>query len=533
MAAARRHISPFGMNKLLALLTLFLPLNLLGEEIILPKLNSLEVSSGARTPVYRSGSVSIRGLSVARQEALAKDLNKWIGTPLTTTTLDSLTEAILQHYEDNDRPMNDITVPPQDGHEGKLVINVTEGRVGSVGVSRTKYFNNNLLRNSVDLQQGELLQSSSINAHVDWLSRNPFRNASLLVSHGENVSADLLLEIKETEPWQFYTEYKNSGVEEVGRNRWSVGFIWGNAFDLDQLLSYRLITGDSIDDFTAHSFSWEIPLHQNHSWINFSAGYADVSARDEFAGVATKSDSTSWQATLTYGTTLPRVGDWKQEARLGLEVKRADNFVLFGETTIPDSTIDIVQLRADWPARGSLWGGKAQTTASVIFSPGNIGSGNSEEAFAAYRPSADPTYFYTRLTGHWEKDLPKDWRLHLRGEAQLASGALVPTEQLGLGGHRTIRGYEEQSYLADSGYALSVELHTPAWSLGKESKLHALTFLDHGWGWREDDDSSSFTSIGLGLRFKFRNQLSARLDLAQSITDSKESAIHARINFSF
>ena len=521
------------MNKLLVLLTLFLPLNLWGEETILPKLNGLEVSSGAFTPLQSSASVSLQGLSVARQDALAKQLNNWVGKPLTASSLDSLTEAILQHYEDNDRPMNDITVPPQDGAQGHLKIHVAEGRVGSVGVSRTKFFNNNILRSSVGLKSGELLLNSAINAHVDWLSRNPFRNASLLVSPGENVSADLLLEIRETEPWQFFTEYKNSGVKEVGRNRWSAGVIWGNAFDLDHLLSYRLIIGDSPDDFTAYSFSWEIPLHQNHSWINFSAGYADASAQDEFSGIATKSDSTSWQTTLAYGMILPRFNDWKQEVSFGLDVKRADNFVLFGETTIPDSIIDIVQARADWTARGSLWGGKARASASVVFSPGDIGSGNSEEAFASYRPSADPTYFYTKLTGRWEKALPKDWQFHLRGEAQLASGALVPTEQLGLGGHRTIRGYEEQNYLADSGYAVSAELHTPSWSLGKDSQLHALTFLDHGWGWREDDNSSSFNSVGIGLRFKHQDHLSAQLDLAQSTSDSKESAIHAGINLSF
>ncbi|YCM44301.1 ShlB/FhaC/HecB family hemolysin secretion/activation protein [Verrucomicrobiaceae bacterium 227] len=521
------------MNKLLVFLTLMLPLNLWGEEIILPKLNSLDVSTASLVPVSRSGSVNFQGLSVVHQETLAKGLNQWIGKPLTTKSLDDLTEAILQHYEENDRPMNDVTVPPQEGHQGHLRINVTEGRVGSVGVSRTQFFNNDLLRKSVDLNSGDLLQTSAINAHLDWLSRNPFRRASLLVSPGENVSADLLFEIQEAKPWQFYTGYDNTGVEAVGRNRWSAGFIWGNAFDLDHLLSYRLTTGDSPDDFTAHSLSWEIPLHQQHRWINFSASYADVRARDQFAGLATQADSTSWQLALAYGMTLPRFHDWKQELRLGLEVKRADNFVLLGETSIPDSTIDIIQARADWSARGSLWGGQAQATASVIFSPGDIGSGNSSEAFSSYRTSADPTYFYTKLTGRWEKDIRQDWSLHLRGELQLASGALVPTEQLGLGGTRTIRGYAEQSFLADSGYALSAELHTPAWSLGRESKLHALTFLDHGWGWREDDHSAPFTSLGLGLRLKHQDHLTTRLDLGQSLTGSKETTVHAGISISF
>jgi hemolysin activation/secretion protein len=220
-----------------------------------------------------------------------------------------------------------------------------------------------------------------------------------------------------------------------------------------------------------------------------------------------------------------------------MELKRADNFVLFGEETIPETSVDLFQVRADWFGRGPLWSGQATAYASLVFSPGGIGAYNSREDFALFRNDSDPTYLYARLGGQWERPLANDWALNLRGTAQLASGALIPTEQLGLGGHDTIRGYEERILLADSGYSFSTEIHTPSFHFGngllENSSLHALAFLDHGLGWREGEGTQSLTSLGLGLRLQVDDTATIRLDFGQALTSSNDLAVHGGLFFSF
>jgi len=215
-----------------------------------------------------------------------------------------------------------------------------------------------------------------------------------------------------------------------------------------------------------------------------------------------------------------------------MQFKRADNFVLFGDDVIPKTTVDLFQFQATWNGNGPLWAGNAKAYANLVFSPGHIGGNNGTDEFSAFRFDADPTYAYLRLGGSWERTIPKDWEVHLRATAQLASGALLPTEQLGLGGQRTVRGYEELIYLADNGYALSAEIHTPNLTFG-ETTLSAHAFLDHGLGWREHEDSQTLTSLGLGLSLTHSHVLSANLSAGQALTSPNDITVHAGILMSF
>ncbi len=63
---------------------------------------------------------------------------------------------------------------------------------------------------------------------------------------------------------------------------------------------------------------------------------------------------------------MPRLGEWRQEVRGGLEFKRADNFVIFGQSSFPQTEVDVVQLRAEWQGSGSLWGGSCSDTCGIV-----------------------------------------------------------------------------------------------------------------------------------------------------------------------
>ena len=432
------------------------------SPVILERLEQLTVAGrevGAR-PIERNG-VRIQGLSVAALDGLAGELAGWIGRPLTEAGLDRLTEVILRHHEDHDRPMTDVWVPPQAGEGGRLHVEVTEGRIGTVGLETMSRFNNRLVREGLHLKEGDLLTGTALQADLDWLSRNPFRRAELFVAPGEGVTADLLLQVDEQRAWRVYSGYDNTGTESVGENRWFTGFNLGNAFGLDHVLGYQFTMGDSLDALHAHSMTWEIPIHRWQHFIRLTGAWADASATEYQAGLPVDSDGTSWLAGVLYGRPLPRFGSWRQEIRGGIEFKRADNFVLFGGTSFPQTEVDVVQLRGEWQASGPLGRGSAELRADLVASPGELTAKNGRAEFDAFRPGADPTYAYGRVEGSWLRPLPKGWAWRTQATAQIASGALLPTEQLGLGGSSTVRGYDERILLADSGYAVSTELRTP------------------------------------------------------------------------
>ncbi|BCX48235.1 hemolysin activation/secretion peptide [Haloferula helveola] len=504
------------------------------SPIVLERLESLVVTGDqpGREPVT-IGSVRLERMSVGGLESLAAELSEWIGRPLTEVGLDRLTEVVLRHYDDRDRPMNEIWIPPQSGEGGVLHVELVEGRVGAVAVETLRHFNSDLLGSGMRLRQGDLLRTSDMQSELDWLSRNPFRQAELFVAPGEGVSADLMIRMNERRPWRVYAGYDNSGSESVGENRYFAGFNWGNGFGLDQVIGYQFTMGDSLDVFQAHSVSWEIPVHPWRGFFRLSGAWAEVSSIDTQAGLQVNADGTSWQVGLLYGAPLPRVGDWRHEVRGGVEFKRADNFVIFGQTSLPQNEVDVVQFRGEWQGNGSLWGGRAEAKAELVASPGGITDRNNRTQFQAFRTGADPEYIYGRIEGSWVRPLPAGWSCRVHGIGQLASGALLPTEQLGLGGHQTVRGYAERVYLADSGYAISAELRTPAWSPSAGSlgrlPLQGLVFLDHGRGWRESEGAQTLTSIGIGARAALGAYGSARLDVGWGLEDGQGAEIHGGV----
>ena len=76
------------------------------------------------------------------------------------------------------------------------------------------------------------------------------------------------------------------------------------------------------------------------------------------------------------------------DAEVGIEFKRADNFVLFGETSFPQTEVDVVQLRGEWQTNGPLWSGRAELRADLVASPGELTGKNGHQEFDALRPGA-------------------------------------------------------------------------------------------------------------------------------------------------
>jgi hemolysin activation/secretion protein len=100
---------------------------------------------------------------------------------------------------------------------------------------------------------------------------------------------------------------------------------------------------------------------------------------------------------------------------------------------------------------------------------------------------------------------------------QLADRALVPLEQIGLGGQQSIRGYRQDILLTDNGVLASAEVRVPVLRIPQWNTLVQLApFFDIGKAWnnegRDDPDPSVLASVGLGLQMQITDRITVRLD---------------------
>lgn len=71
----------------------------------------------------------------------------------------------------------------------------------------------------------------------------------------------------------------------------------------------------------------------------------------------------------------------------------------------------------------------------------------------------------------------------IRSDLQFSTRALVPLEQFGLGGLRSVRGYPQDILLTDNGFFASAEVQLPVLRVKKVGGvLQVVPFIDFGVG---------------------------------------------------
>jgi hemolysin activation/secretion protein len=174
---------------------------------------------------------------------------------------------------------------------------------------------------------------------------------------------------------------------------------------------------------------------------------------------------------------------------------------------------------------------------------------NKDSYFSDQRQGAKSNYYYVNTYLDLITYLRSfSWITNLK--IQLASGKLIPTEELSLGGATTIRGYKENELICDNGFYFKNEIRTPNFNFlfRKKTKdtLLLLAFLDFGYAYNIDmsiftKKNSPIASFGFGFRYDIASYLNIKLDYGVQIksikrlneTNNDHSRAHTSISLAF
>lgn len=161
---------------------------------------------------------------------------------------------------------------------------------------------------------------------------------------------------------------------------------------------------------------------------------------------------------------------------------------------------------------------------------------NTNRAFTATRSKADSEYIYGQVNLNRVTKLPWNFSWVVKGAYQASSGNLLGSEQFGLGGDGTVRGYQEREANGDQGWLASTELRLPPFSLSQffapkfgtniaNDPLQFLVFSDYGWTRNVDllpgeDPNIYLWSVGPGFRYTLGKYVTAKLDYGWQLTDT-------------
>jgi len=486
---------------------------------------------GSEDKVVQEGAAAFKGLKVQDvqipgslkefQEALEP---LFLNQPLTDERLVALQRKIISYFKEKRRPLVIVEIPFQDATNGTVQFLVIESKLGKVVPTGNRWFSDRLLKSYIEIKPGEPIDTEVLLKDVSWMNQNPFHFTNVVYTPGETEgTTDLELVTKDRFPLRLYGGGDNTGLESTGTARWFAGFDWANAWGIDHILSMQGTTSTDFRRFRALTFHYTAPLPSHQTLIAYG-GYSKT-LPDSFPF---ESEGQNTQFSLRYQIPIHRSYHPRlQDLSIGFDYKNNDDIIAFAGGAATERftrIVNITQFVAGYGFGAEVGKHKLTVNALGFGSPGEIISHQTDEAFSSQHLHAKNQYLYGRFTFAWKYEMPRRFELYTQTRFQMATCNLVPTEQFGLGGYDTVRGYRERELNVDRALCMNFEIRSPPISLfrvfGKRAAVDALTlltFLDYGVGGdirplQGEPPSRYLLSIGPGVRYTVSTHVSARLD---------------------
>ena len=490
---------------------------------------------------YARPGVTVDGPQILNNPAVYQQLQKFMGRSFSSVTMQQITKIVTDWYTANNRPFVAVSFPDQDVSNGIVQAVVTEYRMGRVRVVGNDWFGGWLARSQISLSRGDRIDTSLLNDDLTWLNQNTYRQVKIVADKSQTEGEmDLTLQETDRPPFHIFTGFNNGGAPVIGRDQWSIGAEWANAFFLGQDLSYQFTSSDDFwvqpqnvpvapgsASYQGHQVSWTIPLPWRDRLV-FFANYDEL--RPKLGKFFTQL-GISWQASGRYVLELPSLANFTEEAQIGYDFKRSNNNLAFGGFAVSNSSTEIDQFPVTYNAAIQDDWGRTILFDEFVYSPGNLTGDNTDKAFQPSQtqsgvPFAHANYLYgdfdvTRVTR-----LPFDATSILKAQVQLANSNLLSSEQLGAGGVESVRGYDERTANGSDGLLLSSEFRTPPvgvidplFGASTGDQLQGDVFWDFGHVREHKDspgspNSQTLQSAGAGFHYTLDRFVDLRFEYA-------------------
>lgn len=470
--------------------------------------------------IIRVERFEVVGSSVFSREKLADVTKEFINKPITFAELLQASEKITQLYRDKGYVTSAAFLPADQtfNAQGSVVkIQVVEGSLESIQVRGLRRLNPGYVRSRLEVATGKPLNLNRLLQALQLLQLNPLiKNISAELAAGSTTGGNVLdVRVTEAKTFSAQISLNNNRNPSIGSFERQIQLNQANLLGLGDGLSVAYANTDGSNDVEAR---YTLPINAYNGTLEFAYNYTDSSVIEEQFDIL-DIEGTSQDFALTLRQ--PIVQTPTEEFALGLTLNRRESDVGFLESVIGfrqgfpqpgaqdgETRLSILRFFQEWTQRSSQ---------QVLAARSQFSFGLDVFDATTDNESPDGRFFSWRGQAQWVRLLaPPDTIVLVRADAQLADRALVPLEQFGLGGQRTVRGYRQDLLLTDNAFLASVELRYPILRIPDwGSVLKVTPFVDYGTGSNRSGNPeinpSNLASVGLGLLWE-SNNVSARFD---------------------
>ena len=503
-----------------------------------------QTSSAPAAPRFEIRRFIIEGNSLLPQSEIDRLVAPHVGPGKDFGSVQQALEALQEAYISRGFTAVRVLVPEQEMRAGEVRLQVVEARIGRVVVEGNRFFDAANVRSSLPaVQAGAIPNTAELGQQIQLANENPAKQISIALEAADDPGkVDAIVRVTDEKPWRATLSFDNTGNSATGHYRVGAGFQHANVANSDHILTAQYITSpDHISDVSIAGLGYRIPVYRWKGVFDAIAGYSNVNS-GTVQDLFTVSGSGSVYG-LRYTQLLRNIGTYEQRVAAGLDYRDIRNnvrLVGLGTPLLPDITVKPLSLT--YTGRRSQPGQDLSFFASYFQNlPG--GTEGNQDAFNAQRAGAKARFQYYRYGGAYTTAFGDGFLARAAVNGQYTRDLLVASEQFGMGGADSVRGFFEREVANDVGHRASFEIYSPDFGayVGGSWRARGLVFFDAARGYDRSPargPDNGLAAVGLGLRMNEGKRITVRVDWAH-VTDaagtrpSGKDRVHLLVGYSF
>jgi hemolysin activation/secretion protein len=482
----------------------------------------------------------VEGNSVLPANLVEQALSPYLGEGKSIADAEGARKALEKVYQDAGFLSVAVELPPQrvDSQHGEVKLLVTEAKLEKLRVTDARYSLPSQIRQGLpSLVPGTVPNFQDMQDELADLGRQGAdRDITPLVTAGDqdgNVNIDM--KVQDSLPLHGSLEVNSKQSPNTQRTRLEASVSYDNLWQRQHAISaYWFYSPLKPSESNVLSLSYQMPLGPVGDRLIASLTTSNSNTPTALGGATVSKGETYG---LRWRHNLATRGTYSHGLTWGLEYHNAkdanQDVAGFSTENVPlrYPTLGVSYDLTDIGAKsGRVTTLEAALTMSSMGLSGQAGgactdaAGQAQDAFACKRSGASPTFQVFKLNASHREPIYQGWGISARLQSQLASGPMVPAEQMVLGGVDSVRGYLEGEQAGDNGMSLRAELFTPTWVV-QGFGLTALAFVDRGQLLRlealaGETKRTQLGSSGLALRVEGPDGLKFSFDWARVLFDT-------------
>lgn len=499
-------------------------------EIDIPE-EQLELGEGQKVSISK---IAIRGNEVFSCKSLEKMIAAYEHRDLSMKDIKELCLQLQEKYIQCGYFLARVYPPTQEIKDGNLVLEVIEGKLGTISIQGQKHYKEKFIRKFFAKFEGKAINYDELLRALFLVNENEDLQVGAVFKKGsEQGTADLILQVSDKRPCHLYVDENNYGAKNTTIWRTGAKFTYGNLFTDGDTIAVTEVVGNPASRLNFTNASYQIPLNTLGTEMKLNYVYSSFHV-PQFASLHLRGRTQI--GTVEFSQALARTRRWSSDVYTSFDYKQIHNYQMNQTSSYDKLRVFTFGFTLDYTDSF-----KGRNVGDIYYTcgvPHFLGGLKTKDPLCS-RQGAGGNFSilnvdYTRI-----QTLPQNCFLMFHVAGQTTPYKLPISQQFYIGGVDSVRGFPIASALGDMGYNANLELRAALPYIGErklpgsEKKwkdfLQIVGFVDQGGvllngGGENQQHHISMTGAGAGLRVFTPFRLNLSFDVGFPLTEEKKQS---------